>query len=183
MTSKFTNRVIALGTFDGLHPGHRAVIETCVRFAKETDASSLVYTFWESPKVFFGGASRNLLSAARKLTEILKLGADEVAADHFDRALSMLSPEDFVSMLITRFQAIAFVCGQDYTFGAGGKGDSQTLATLAARHKIQTIVVPTVKVVTQDGHEGEKVSSTLIRKALDSGDIDTAERLLRGEAI
>ena len=183
MTEPHKKRVIALGTFDGLHPGHRAVIRSCIELARSMDACALVYTFWENPKALFGKAPLSLLSPAAKLSGIMALGADEVAADHFDEALRSLSPEAFVERIIARFDPVAFVCGEDYSFGADGAGGSNELSLLAQRHGIITRVVPTVKVLTASGYGTEKVSSTLIRSALLRGETQTAEKLLRGEAV
>ena len=183
MNKDSRRRAVALGTFDGLHPGHRAVIHACVQLARQNNASALVYTFWENPKSLFGTRPVDITPAPVKLTRILELGADEVAADHFTPALSRLSPEQFIVLLSERFHPIAFVCGEDYSFGADGTGSSETLKHLAAQQGIETLIVPTVKVLTAQGYSDKKVSSTLIRTALQSGDTQTANKLLSGEAI
>ncbi|MBQ6647094.1 MAG: FAD synthetase family protein [Clostridia bacterium] len=183
MNKPSKKRVIALGTFDGLHPGHRAVIETCVALAREKGVSALVYTFWENPKALFGRAPLCLMSPAEKLSGIVALGADEVAADHFDEALRSLPAESFIDSIVERFSPVAFVCGADYSFGAGGEGNSKLLTKLANERGIETRIVPTVRVLTENGYSDEKVSSTLIRDALARGDSETAGKLLRGDAI
>ena len=183
MTQNSKPRVIALGTFDGLHPGHRAVIECCRESAREMGAVSMVYTFWENPRSLFGKAPLNILSPARKICAILEMGVDEVACDHFTKELSALSPEAFVEMLIKRFQPAAFVCGEDYSFGAGAMGTSGMLEKMSRERGLTARIVPTVHVLSEKGAPSQKVSSTLIRSALLQGDEERAEKLLRGEAI
>ena len=176
-------RVIALGTFDGMHPGHRAVISACVSLARERRAEAMVYTFIENPKSLFGPKPLELMTPEEKTDAILKMGADRVEAVHFTRELAVMTPEAFVDMLCRAYRPCAFVCGEDYSFGAGGRGTSRMLRTLAEKLGVQTLIVPTVKIQTKVGNCEEKVSSTLIREALLRGDEETASRLLKGEAL
>ncbi len=183
MTRSPFPHVVALGTFDGLHPGHRAVISACVDLAKEKGVRSLVYTFWEHPKHLFGQAPEDIITPQKKLCGILELGADELAADHFTPELSCLSPEKFVDMLAERFKPVAFVCGQDYSFGAGGKGDSKLLTEIAQARGIETLTVPLVKIKIAVGFSDQKVSSTAIRAALAEGHGEIAKKLIDGEPV
>ena len=114
---------------------------------------------------------------------MLEMGADEVAADHFTKALSELSPGEFVEMLIRRFKPLCFVCGEDYSFGRRGAGTVQTLKALSEAHGIDVCVAPTVNILTHDGYLEKKVSSTEIRGALIRGENELAQKLLRGDAI
>ncbi|MBO7384900.1 MAG: FAD synthetase family protein [Clostridia bacterium] len=176
-------RVIALGTFDGMHPGHRAVIRACVLLAREKHAEAMVYTFIENPKSLFGPKPLQLMTPEEKTAAILGLGVDRVENVHFTRALADMQPEAFVDMLCLAYRPCAFVCGEDYSFGAGGRGTSGMLKSLAADRGAQTLIVPTVKVQTKVGNCDEKISSTLIREAILRGDEETASRLLKGEAL
>ncbi len=183
-TMEFKKRpVLALGTFDGLHPGHRAVIAACAQKAAEAGLCPAVYTFRENPKALFGQKPLEIMPWEEKIARLLMLGMQTVICERFTRELSLLSPEEFVDCLCRKYSPAAFVCGEDYTFGAGGRGTSETLRFLAAQRGIETLIVPTVTVNTKDGFSGEKVSSTLIRDALEKGDGEKAAKLLRGEAI
>ncbi len=175
--------VIALGTFDGLHPGHRAVISACITLARETRARSMVYTFIENPKSLFGPAPLELMTPEDRIRAIRAMGVDTVEAVHFTRELADLSPEAFIDMLAEGYDPSAFVAGEDYSFGRGGSGTSETLVRLASEKGIYTKIVSTVNIKTKAGCSSEKVSSTLIREALARGDTETARRLIQGEAV
>jgi len=169
--------VIALGTFDGVHQGHRAVISACISLAREKSACSMVYTFLENPRSLFGKSPLTLMSAEEKQQKLTELGIERVEAVHFTRELADMPPKEFVALLVKSYNPVGFVCGEDYTFGCKAAGTSQMLKSIAAEYGIQTVIVPTVMVT--DG--SEKISSTLIRKAIQTGDAARAQKLLSGE--
>ncbi len=183
INSKITTPVIALGTFDGLHPGHRAVLGECIALAREKQVPSMVYTFIENPRSLFGQNPRALMSPEDKTLAMREMGITTVEAVHFTCELSELTPAQFVDMLERAYSPCAFVCGADYSFGRRAAGTSETLRLLAKERGIETRVVPLVRVRDSGGAQAEKVSSTLIRRALDEGDTQTAERLLKGDAV
>ena len=182
MSSKIETPVIALGTFDGLHPGHRAVLKECLALAREKQVPSMVYTFIENPRSLFGQKPRALMSPEEKTRAMLDIGITRVEAVHFTRELSELEPAQFVDMLAKAYSPSAFVCGADYSFGRRATGTGETLKRLAEERGIETRIVPLVHIRGSGDAQAEKISSTLIRKALDDGDIQTAERLLKGDA-
>ena len=171
--------VIALGTFDGLHPGHRAVLRACMELARQKGEPSMVYTFLENPRSLFGQAPLELMRAPEKIRRMQALGIERVEAVHFTKALSALSPEAFIDMLCTSYDPCALVCGADYSFGAGGRGDSRLLAELGAQRGLEVRVVPLVTLPGEDG-QIEKISSTRIRRALEQGNRAEAARLMCG---
>lgn len=175
--------VIALGTFDGLHPGHRCVLQSCMELARKQQAVSMVYTFYENPKSLFGNAPIEIMSAEEKISTMLTMGIERVEAVHFTRELASLTPEEFVMQLADKYHPCAFVCGEDYSFGRGGEGRAETLKQLSEARGIEVCVVPLVTVRTADGPGSEKVSSTLIRDALSRGDNEAARKLIRGDAL
>lgn len=163
---------VALGMFDGLHAGHRAVIERAVALARERGWQSVAYTFVNHPRGVFGEAPRMLLTPEEKRAGILAMGIERVDMVAFDRALADLSPEAFIEALTKRYHLGALVCGEDYTFGKGGSGNAQTLRELAARFSYEAVEVPFVTL------DGEKISSTRIRRALAAGDLQLVERMM-----
>ncbi len=169
--------VIALGTFDGLHPGHRAVLQACMELARQKGQPSMVYTFLENPRSLFGDAPLELMPAPEKIRRMRALGIERVEAVHFTKALAALEPEAFIDMLCASYDPCALVCGEDYSFGAGGRGDSRLLRNLAAQRGLEIRIVPLVTLPDGDG-QTEKISSTRIRRALAQGDRAEAARLI-----
>lgn len=168
--------VIALGTFDGLHPGHRKVLSVCAELACAFHAPAAVYTFLENPKSLFGAAPETLMTNEEKEREMRSLGIDTVLAVHFTPSLASLSPEEFLSMLLNEYRPRALVAGEDYTFGKHAAGGSGLLKELCAQNGIKCVIVPLVR----DARTGEAYSSTRIREALAKGDYELARTLKNG---
>lgn len=160
-----TPRIIALGVFDGVHIGHRAVL---TRALLHPDLSPAVFTFHGIERVKAGG----MLQTNEEQRDLLKtLGFADVFEADFD-AIRDLSPAEFVEMLHTKLSAKAIVCGYNFRFGKNGAGDTTLLAELCENAGIALHVVPAVTV------DGEAVSSTRIRRALADGDIRLVTQLL-----
>lgn len=154
---------LALGAFDGLHRGHRAVI----RAAAEAPLETGVFTFDSSPS-----GSPAVLTAGDKEALLASWGVDRLYTMDF-QSLRDVSAEDFVQrILFDGCGAKRLCCGEDFRFGKGARGDAALLARLCEENGVELKVVPPVL----DG--GEKVSSTRIRAAVEAGDIPQANRLL-----
>lgn len=157
--------VVALGCFDGVHLGHRAVICRAVEIAKGKELTSLVWTFEEPAKNFFVPGSVPLITTwEEKKTQIRRLGIDVLVCGALEPAITSLSPKDFFEkILIERLNAKHLVCGFNYSFGQGGRGDTALLGELCRKHGIGLTVIPAVSM------EGLEVSSTQIRAAVEDG--------------
>lgn len=154
---------LALGAFDGLHRGHMAVLET----ARAPGLAPGVFTFQPGPK---GAAA--LLTPEDKLQILGQAGMQRVYRVDF-ASLRQMGPQAFVEeVLFARCRAARLCCGEDFRFGRGAAGDVGLLARLCRRAGVELMVVPPVAL------DGEKVSSTRIRAAVEAGDIPTANRLL-----
>ena len=165
-----TGASVALGFFDGVHSGHRAVIGSCA--AEKGGSSCVVLTFRESPARVMGQSPLLLSTNERKAELMTQLGADEVIFADF-RALKDHSPEEFVTgILRDRLNAEKVYCGFNYHFGRGGAGDTDLLIKLCAEQGIGVAVKEPVFC------DGEQVSSSLIREAIAAGKIEKANRLL-----
>ncbi len=155
-------RHVAIGTFDGVHLGHRAVI----------DGADTVLTFDPHPlEILHPAALPKLITPfAVKRDVIDGLGVRELVVIHFDEEFAHLSAEDFIEqILVERLTASRVSVGENFRFGAKAKGDP---AMLAARPEFETRVLPLVEV------DGETVSSTRIRAQVAAGDVAGAQRCL-----
>lgn len=167
--------VVAVGVFDGLHRGHRRIIETGRARAAEAGAGLAVVTFDPHPDAVLGKAPAELpLTPPREKKELLRSwGVDRVEVLPFDRELAALSPEEFVARhLVAPLGLVRLVTGQDFALGRGRVGTVAYLAELGSR---QGFAVEEVPLLTE--HHGA-VSSTRVRGALRGGDVEFAAELL-----
>lgn len=164
--------VIALGDFDGIHLGHRALLRAVGEKAKELRCLSGVYTFSVNTKEFFGIPGFARLTTENERNGIIEsLGLDFVYYDEFAE-IKDLSPEQFCDYLSESFNLAAVCCGENYTFGKFAAADSKKLAELMGKKGIECIIVPGVTV------DGESISSSAVRKYVSEGDMEKAQKLL-----
>jgi riboflavin kinase/FMN adenylyltransferase len=167
-------RAVAIGVFDGLHIGHRAILERAQSAAAQLRGSSLVLTFEPTPKEFFSPATAppRLTRFRERFEQLNALGIDELFCAKFG-AVRDLSPREFIDeLLVAKLGARHVVVGDDFRFGADRLG---TVEALRAHGRSQGIEVAEVPPVFFDG---ERVSSTAVRKALKAGDLATARGML-----
>jgi riboflavin kinase/FMN adenylyltransferase len=160
---------VAMGYFDGLHIGHRAVIGTAVEWAAKHNASPAVFTFSLPRENSLKGG--RLLDTQKKHEAAEKMGVTYYTAPAFDE-FKDLSPEEFIDALIGKMHAKALCCGDNFTFGAKAAGNVELLQKLCPPRGVEVIVVPTAT------YEGKTVSSTRIRTALSGGDIPSVNAML-----
>ncbi len=153
-------RTVALGTFDGVHLGHRLVIEA----ARGAGAEPTVVTFDPHPRTALGNRVELLTSLERRLELLEELGVEAALVVNFTLELARLEPEQFAEEVLRPIGAQTVVAGEDFRFGRGRKGD----LALLARLNFEAVPVPIL-----DG-----VSSTRIRELVGDGDVEAAARLL-----
>jgi len=166
---------VTVGTFDGVHPGHRAVLTEIETRARSAGRRSLLVTFEPHPlEVVNPGAAPPLLTSGPERREVLaQTELDYVVFLRFDRQLAALSPEAFVRDVLTRrFNMKELVIGYDHGFGRGRSGDVETLRRMGKQDGFLVDVVAPVEI------GGHAVSSTQIRRAVMGGDLASAARLL-----
>jgi riboflavin kinase/FMN adenylyltransferase len=169
-----TPRAVAIGVFDGLHIGHRAIVERARVAADELGGPSLVLTFEPTPKEFFSPADAppRLTRFRERFEQLRALGVDELFCAKFG-AVRDLTPRDFIDeLLIESLSARHVVVGDDFRFGADRSGTLAELRAHGRRHGLAVTEVPPVFC------NGERVSSTAIRQALKAGDLDAARAML-----
>ena len=167
--------VVTVGSFDGVHRGHAAVLREIAERARSAGRHSVLVTFDPHPlAVVNPAAAPPLLTTGPERREILaQTGLDYAVLLRFDHRLAELAAEDFVrEILLRRCGMRELVIGYDHGFGRGRQGDVAMLRRLGASDGFSVDVVPEVQV---DGHP---VSSTLVRRAVAGGDLNRAARLL-----
>ena len=168
-----TPTAIALGSFDGLHEGHRRVIAAAVAGA-EPPLVPTVVSFWPHPReVLFGEPRLRLDLPAEKLHLLEPLGIRQLVLVPFTPQLAALSPEAFVEqVLVAQLQARLVVVGENFRFGQGRSGDAEALRRIGAGHGMAVQVLPML------ADSQERLSSSRIRRALAAADLAQAAHLL-----
>lgn len=172
---------IAIGMFDGVHLGHRAILDRAMADAIAGGSTPLVVTFDKHPESVLRPetAPRLIYPTSRKLALLAEAGVENVLLLEFNLQLSLLTAELFVQMLVRSLGSIrAFFVGPDFRFGFNRGGNIDTLKALGRQYGFEAQAVPVVEV------DGEPVSSTRIRSAIAAGHLALASRLLgRGYSI
>ncbi len=159
---------IALGTFDGVHLAHQAVINEAVN----SEYTPAVFTFNQSPSGIINGEKIGAIATKETKAKLLEnLGIKLLFCPDF-LSVKDLSPEDFVKLLKEKLGAKKITCGFNFRFGLGGKGNPQILKQLCKKNKIELKVIPPILV------GDEPVSSTRIRKYIENGELEKARELL-----
>ncbi len=173
MSDKRIKKVIALGYFDSVHIGHRAVLEAGKNVASELGASLKVFTFSGNLKKALSKGDETVVYTIDERKDLFSsIGVDEVFYAPTDNEFLSLDRSDFLDFLNANDDVVCYVCGEDYRFGLKGLGDVEFLEKYASEHG-QTVRVQPTKTVN-----GNKVSTTLIKELLTAGLIESANNLL-----
>ncbi len=182
-----TRRVVTLGAFDGVHRGHRRLLEVASQAAQETGAEVSVLTFEPTPAEIFGRLGRpdiRLTLPEERRALLGSLGVETLVVARFDETLQEMLPEDFArEVLVACMNAAVVVASETHTFGRRASGDIATLSRLGCDLGFQVRVLPLLE------SNGYPVSSTRIRELLWTGRVEEANGLLgrmyscRGEVV
>jgi riboflavin kinase/FMN adenylyltransferase len=184
----FGPSVVAIGKFDGVHAGHRAVIRRLKQIADATGQRAVAVTFDRNPLAVLrpDRCPENVVTVDRKLELLGELDLDATLVLTFDAELAARSAEEFVTSILVKALGVSTVLvGEDFRFGHGGAGNPELLRELGPTHGFTVEVVDDVFL---DG-SARRVSSTWIRELLMDGDVATAARVLdrhvdvRGEVV
>jgi riboflavin kinase / FMN adenylyltransferase len=169
---------LAIGVFDGVHLGHRAVIEQAVESARASGGTAVVVTFDPHPATVLrpDQAPALLTSTRHKLRLLAALGVSHTLVLSFDEAFSKTAPADFVEHLAAMCNPLRQICvGETWAFGKGRAGNLELLRALGRKLGFEATGVESVAL------DGEVVSSTAIRSAIQRGNLTTAARMLGRE--
>ncbi|HRD56819.1 MAG TPA: bifunctional riboflavin kinase/FAD synthetase [Ferruginibacter sp.] len=172
----FKNAVLTIGSFDGVHSGHRAIIDQLVKEATAIGGTPVVITFYPHPKMVIGNQAEPVMvlnTREEKYRLLNKAGIEHIVEVPFTRDFAQQTAEEYIrNFLVEKFHPHTIIIGYDHKFGNNREGDYRLLETYAStyRYKVHEIPEHVLQNIT--------ISSTKIRKALLSGDIDTAKQYL-----
>lgn len=173
---KAVRPVVTIGTFDGVHLGHRKVLDRLREIAREMEGETVIFTFYPHPRQVLTPEEKNLrlLTTLQEKTALLeKAGVDHLIIYPFTREFAALSYAEFVStVLVGQMKTACLVVGYDHKFGRNREGDYQYLRKCAEDH--QFIIEQLDVLLMNEAH----ISSTKIREALEAGDVKKANSYL-----
>lgn len=173
---KVPNAIVTIGTFDGVHLGHQAILKDMVKTAKDIGGETVVITFYPHPRQVLNINAANLrfiTTQDEKLQLLEKSGVDNVIVVNFTKEFSRVSSEDFIrDYIIEHINPVKLVIGYDHHFGNNRMGDFNLLSEMQNKYNFQ------VQRIEAHDVENIAVSSTKIRHSLQQGDIERANALL-----
>lgn len=167
--------VATIGNFDGVHLGHRKILEQVIAEARARGQKSAVMLFEPQPREFFAPdkAPPRLMALRDKLRALRELGVDQVLCARFDQRFRSQTARQFVANLLVRGLGVSYlVVGDDFRFGNDRRGDFDYLVAAGEEFGFRVADTPTCEI------DGERVSSTRVRDALLSGRLELASSLL-----
>lgn len=164
--------ILTIGNFDGLHIGHRELISTTIALARSWGANAVAVTFTPHPRQFFHPTPHFFIHPENIKEQILdSLGLDEVLYLPF-ADIHTLNPQEFFDSVLLPLEPAAIVLGANFTFGAGKSGNINILRQMCAEHDIA------LHSLAMAPYQGEAVSSSRIRTAIQTGHVDDAAQML-----
>jgi riboflavin kinase/FMN adenylyltransferase len=166
---------LTVGNFDGVHLGHRAMLDRLAAVSRERKLASCVMTFEPHPREFFAPerAPTRLTSLREKLELLADLAVERVHVQRFDDDFARISAEEFIrAVLVDALQVRWILVGDDFRFGARRQGDFELLRRAGRTSGFEVVRMDSVMV------DGVRVSSTVVRELLAGGDLEGAARLL-----
>lgn len=169
--------VLTIGSFDGLHLGHQAVIRHLVERARTADLRPALITFEPHPRCVLDPdhCPKSITTLEEKLHLLEALGVEEAIVLLFNRELAALTAEEFMARLLEAMELRVLVTGHDFALGRGREGDLAWLRGFGARHGVE------VDAMEAQSLEGRELHSSEIRRLVTLGDVDQANRLLGRE--
>ena len=166
--------VVAIGVFDGVHRGHRSLLDAARAVADDRHLPMVVVTFHPHPlSVVRPGTEPDQLATIRHRVDLLSsAGADAVNLLEFTEELSLTEPKEWVEQTLVAMPARAVLVGEDFRFGHRAAGNTDLLRTLGQQYDFDVVTVPLVG----DQRSGEPWSSSLIRRSITAGDMQAARR-------
>jgi riboflavin kinase/FMN adenylyltransferase len=170
------NAVLTIGTFDGVHIGHQKILQKLQEEAYKIDGETVLFTFYPHPRMVLNPTNHGLKliqTQEEKIEKLKKIGLENLIVQPFTSEFSNLSAKDFVEkFLIEKLNVKKLVIGHDHQFGKNREGTLEFLKEMSVKHNFEITEIP-----AQEINE-VNISSTKVRKAIESGDIDVANAYL-----
>ena len=163
---------LVLGFFDGVHKGHRAVIESALNYSDDV----IVVTFKDSPSLYFNNTAEYVLSRENSIEKMKSLGVKEVVELDFSQIVN-ISAKEYIKYLIETYQPISISAGENHTFGYKKEGNMSLLRQYRDLYGYEVFSVPNVC------ENGEIISSTLIKDYIKKGEVEYANKLLESNFV
>lgn len=172
--SRHRGCIASIGNYDGVHRGHQAIVEQLLRNREKYGLPALIFTFEPHPLEYFRRTEQTRITSLRTKLELLgKLGIERVLCLRFNEALANMSPKNFMQdLLIEGLGVKHLVVGDDFRFGKARAGDFEVLKAYGERRGFSVESTDTYML------NGERVSSSRVRQALELGQLELSERLL-----
>jgi riboflavin kinase/FMN adenylyltransferase len=168
--------VLALGNFDALHVGHIKIIEETKRLAKENSAIPAIFTFEGDLSAYLGKGNGVAFTFMEKIEKLETLGIHKVVYDKLTPEFMDLNKTEFLEYLIKKYDIAGFVCGDDFTFGKNAEGNGEYLKEFAEKNG------QFLKIVSEVTYNGERASTTRLKKLLSDGNMIEAKGILGDKA-
>jgi riboflavin kinase/FMN adenylyltransferase len=181
-SAKPSRPIVAIGNFDGLHLGHQKLLATAIEIARAKAQASAALLFDPPPKCFFGSPHDlppPIFSIQQKVRALREFGVDQVVIQPFDQDFANLSPASFVQDFVVKILAAdSVVVGENFRFGKQRSGDGLSLQALGEANHLSTTLVPLLQLTNRIAEPESIVSSSQVRQAIVSGNMELAVRML-----
>lgn len=172
----FKSPVVTVGSYDGVHGGHRVILKHICKLARQNRGESVVVTFAPHPRIVLGKAEglKLLNTLEEKIVLLDEVGIDNLIVAPFTEEFSRLSSEEYVrDYLVGKIGVKTLVVGYNHHFGHNKDGDFRFLQTLQSQYRFEVCEIPRQQI------DDEKVSSTVVRRLISEGQMAHATRLLK----
>ena len=165
--------ILTLGTFDGIHQGHKKIISKLTTESKKNNLRSIILTFFPHPRNVVSSEKVKLISTIDEKIEIFsKLEIDELIIQDFNKSFSNISAEEFIKLLVDNLNLKKIIVGYNHRFGKNRLADINVLRDFSFKYNFEVIEIEALEV------EKIKISSTNIRNAINEGNIDVCNTYL-----
>ena len=165
--------ILTLGTFDGIHKGHRTIISKLTSESKKHDLKSIILTFFPHPRNIVSSKKIKSISTIDEKIQIFsELDLDELIIQNFNKSFSEMGAEEFIKLLVNNLNLKKIIVGYNHRFGKNRSADIDVLRDFSTKYDFEVVEIKAFEV------EKIKISSTKIRNAIDNGNIDVCNNYL-----